>query len=620
MQRIFPGSLPVGPQKTGPDSWRFTVWAPKRKKLALILPERAQSLPMEPLEGGYFTLETSGLPPGARYQFELDGELRRADPASRHQPEDVHGPSALVDTAAFAWTDAGFAPPAPERRVTYEIHVGTFTPEGTFEAVIPRLPHLRDLGVTCLELMPVAQFPGGRNWGYDGVYPYAASRAYGGPVGLARLVDACHAAGLAVILDVVYNHLGPEGNYLRDFGPYFTDRYHTPWGEAVNFDGPGSAPVRKFFIQNALYWLREFHIDGLRLDAVHAIYDAGPVHVAAELADRVQAWAAGAGRRVFVVAETHLNDPAVITEKAAGGMGLDGVWNDDFHHAVHALLTGEKRGYYADYGSRDDLIAALGEGFVYAGRPSPFFGHPRGGEAAHLPADRFVTCIQNHDQIGNRAQGERLISLVGPDAARLAAALLLLSPGSPLLFMGEEWGEERPFFYFISHLDAGLVEAVRRGRKREFAAFRWRGTPPDPFAEETFAASRPDWDKLSRPQHAAMLAWYKALLALRAGSPALSETRRRLTRVWALDGAGALAMERRGADGRYLCLFNAAKRPARVRVGTAGAPAGYARLLDSGEARFGGADALAPERLPKAPLTLPPRCAAVYTSPEGLPA
>ncbi len=571
---------------------------------------------MERLAGGYFTVERAGLAAGARYLFSLDGRVRRPDPASRHQPDDVHGPSALVDVGAFAWTDASFVPPPPDRRVTYEIHVGTFTPQGSFDAVIDRLPHLRQLGVTCLELMPVAQCPGGRNWGYDGVAPFAPSQAYGGPAGLARLVDACHAAGLAVVLDVVYNHLGPEGNYLRDFGPYFTDRYRTPWGEAVNYDGAASGPVRDFFLQNALYWLRDYHIDGLRLDAVHAIYDQGPVPFVAELAETVAGWQVASGRRVFLVAETHLNDPAVITDKAGGGLGLDGVWNDDFHHAVHAWLTGEKRGYYADYGARDDVVAALADGFVYAGRHSPFFGHRRGRPAGHLPADRCVNCLQNHDQTGNRARGERLVTLVGPDAARLAAALLILSPGSPLLFMGEEWGETNPFCYFISHLDAGLVEAVRQGRRREFARFRWRGAVPDPFDEATFAASRPDWSRLARPEHAAMLAWYKALLSLRAASPALREARRHLTRVWPLDDAKALAMERRGADGRFLCLFNAAARPVRLRLGASESLKAYARCLDAGEARFGGAGNLAPDR-PAGTLTLPAHGAVVYTCKEA---
>ncbi len=566
---------------------------------------------MEPLPGGHFTVEVSGAADGARYWFVLDGKTRRADPASRFQPDNVHGPSALVDTDAFARTAAAFAPPPPDRRVYYEIHVGTFTPQGTFDAVVERLPHLRELGVTCLELMPVAQFPGGRNWGYDGVFPFAVSLAYGGPAGLARLVNACHAQGLALVLDVVYNHLGPEGNYLRDFGPYFTDRYRTPWGEAVNFDGPGSAAVREFFIQNALYWLRDYRIDGLRLDAVHAIYDQGPVHFVDELAGAVADWEERAGRRTFLVAETHLNDPAVVTEKAAGGMGLDGLWNDDFHHAVHAILTGERRGYYADYGSRDDLIAAMADGFAYAGRPSAFFGHVRGSCAAHLPADRFVNCLQNHDQVGNRARGERLVSLVGPRAGRVAAALLLLSPGSPLLFMGEEWGETRPFLYFISHLDAGLVDAVRRGRKREFASFRWRGEVPDPFDPATFEASRPDWDKPDAAGHAAMLAWHKALLALRAASPALRGTHRPRTRVWPLDGALALAMERRGEDGRFLCLFNLGRRATRASVGASAPVKGYARLLDSDEARFGGEGAVLPERL-VATLTLPPLRAVVY--------
>lgn len=572
---------------------------------------------MEPQPDGYFTAEVTGLSDGDRYLFDLDGASRRPDPASRHQPDDVHGPSALVDTQAFAWTDQGFAPPSPDRRVYYEIHVGAFTPQGTFEAVIDRLDHLAGLGVTCLELMPVAQFPGCRNWGYDGVCPFAPAACYGGPKGLARLVDACHDRGLAVVLDVVYNHLGPEGNYLREFGPYFTDRYRTPWGEAVNFDGPGSDGVRRFFIQNALYWLRDYHIDGLRLDAVHAIVDQSPVHLVAELALATAAWEAESGRRTFLVAESHHNDPMLLTDAAAGGMGLDGVWNDDFHHAVHAWLTGEKTGYYADFGSRDDVIAAAGEGFVYAGRHSLFIGRKRGRPAVHLPADRFVNCLQNHDQIGNRAMGERLISLIGPQAARVAAALLLLSPGSPLLFMGEEWGEDRPFLYFISHLDAGLVEAVRQGRKREFASFRWRGEPPDPFAQETFEASRPNWDKLQTSGHGGMLAWHRALLALRAGSPAFRETQRHMTRLWPLDAAKGLAMERRGADGRYLCLANAGRRPSRVKVGTHGPPQQYERLLDSEETRFGGKGDALPERL-ETVLSLPPFSVVIYNRQEGI--
>ena len=572
---------------------------------------------MTPLPGGYFRCEAAGLPPGTRYLIELDGTLRRPDPASRHQPDDVHGPSALVDVDAFAWTDEGFLAPPPERRVTYELHVGTFTPQGTFDAVIGRLPHLVDLGVTCLELMPVAQFPGGRNWGYDGVQPFAPAACYGGPDGLARLVDACHGTGLAVVLDVVYNHLGPEGNYLRDFGPYFTDRYQTPWGEAVNFDGPGSDAVRAFFLQNALYWLDAFHIDGLRLDAVHAIFDQRPRHVVAELAEALVRRERSTGRRAFLVAETHLNDPAVIAGTEAGGMGLDGLWNDDFHHAVHAFVTGEKRGYYADFGSRDDVLTAIAEGFVYAGRQSRFFGHRRGRPAAHLPADRFVNCIQNHDQIGNRAMGDRLVSLVGPGAARLAAGLLLLAPGSPLLFMGEEWGETNPFCYFISHLDPGLVDAVRRGRRREFAAFRWRGEPPDPFAPETFAASRPDWDKLSLPGHAATLAWYRALLALRAACPALLETDRRLTRCWPLDAAKALVMERRSNEGRVVCLFNAGKRPVAIRDGAAGGPDNCVRMLDSEDPRYGGEGALAPDRL-RGRLSLRPFQVVVYNAGEDV--
>ncbi len=618
MLQVLPGALPVGPERTGPNAWRFTLWAPSRKTVALEFPDHSRRIPMEPLPGGYFRAEAADLADGQRYRFVLDGEVIRADPASPFQPDDVHGPSALVDTRAFAWTDHGFVPPAPEDRVFYEIHVGTFTPQGTFEAVIDRLPHLVDLGVTCLELMPVAQFPGDRNWGYDGVYPFAPSAAYGGPKGLARLIDACHARGLAVVLDVVYNHLGPEGNYLRNFGPYFTDRYRTPWGDAINFDGPGSPAVRAFFIQNALYWLDVYHFDGLRLDATHAIFDQGPVHVVQELSEHVAAYNRRHGSCKFLVAETYLNDPAVITDFAAGGMGLAGIWNDDFHHAVHALLTGEKRGYYADFGSREDLLAAMVEGFAYSGRYSAFFGRNRGRPASHLPTDRFVNCLQNHDQIGNRAAGDRLITLVGEEAARLAAALLVLSPGAPLFFMGEEWGEDRPFCYCISHFDAGLVAAVRRGRKREFASFRWRGAVPDPFARETFEASKLDWAKLDAPRCQALLAWYKALLALRAATPAFRERDRRLTRVWPLDGAKALALERRGAGERWLCLFNANKRPARVMVGTPGRPEAFVKILDAADPRFGGSRTPLPERLSKT-LSLPPFAAAVFKSLEDMP-
>jgi maltooligosyltrehalose trehalohydrolase len=617
-KRVHPAILPAGPEKTGPGTWRFTVWAPRRKTVDLDLPAPGHRAAMTKLSGGYFQAELSGLADGARYRFVLDGKTVRPDPASRHQPDGVHGSSALVDHHAFAWSDAGFIQPAPEQRVFYEIHIGTFTPEGTFDAAISRLPYLRDLGVTCLEIMPVAQFPGGRNWGYDGVYPFAPAEAYGGPDGLARLVDACHAHGLAAVLDVVYNHLGPEGNYTRDFGPYFTDRYRTPWGEAVNFDGPGSGPVRAFFIQNALYWLDTYHFDGLRLDAVHAIHDQEPLHFLRELSQNVAAFNREHGKRKFLVAESHANDPALITDLPAGGQGMEGVWTDDFHHAVHALLTGERRGYYADFGRREDLLAAINEGFAYSGQYSPFFGRSRGLPAGHLPAGRFVTFLQNHDQTGNRAHGDRLASLVSPEAARLATCLLLLSPGSPLLFMGEEWGETNPFLYFVSYHDIKLAKAVRRGRKREFAVFRWCGEPADPGVAATFAASKIDWEKPGRPPHAGLLAMYRELLGLRAAAPALHGGQRRLTRAWPLDGSRALAMERLGGGERYLCLFNAGPRRARVQVGISGWPGDWVKVFEAAEVHFGGPGATLPETFSPR-LTLEPFAAAIYKREENSP-
>jgi maltooligosyltrehalose trehalohydrolase len=381
--------------------------------------------------------------------------------------------------------------------------------------VIARLPDLAQLGVTAVELMPVAAFPGARNWGYDGVHPYAPHVAYGGPDGLRRLVSAAHRAGIAVILDVVYNHLGPEGNYLAEFGPYFTERYHTPWGAAMNFDGPDSDEVRRYVIDNALYWITEYHLDGLRLDAVHAIYDFSARHLLEELATAVHRQAELLGRSVLVIAESDLNDPRLVRSIEAGGYGLDGQWNDDFHHAVHARLTDERSGYYADFGRTAAIAASLANRFVLDGRWSTFRRRRHGAPAADVPADRFVVAIQNHDQVGNRAMGERLGALLDARRRRLAAAILLCAPYVPLLFMGEEYDEPHPFQYFVSHGDRDLVKAVREGRRREFADFEWRDGVPDPQAEETFETSKLQWALRTRRRHAQILALYQDLLAVR---------------------------------------------------------------------------------------------------------
>ncbi len=401
---------------------------------------------------------------GLRYAYVLPNQVDRPDPASRWQPEGVHRPSATFFPETSDWSDDGWRGVPRGDLVIYELHVGTFTPEGTFEAVARRLPELAELGVTAIELMPVAQFPGERNWGYDGVYPNAVQNTYGGPRELQRLVNAAHHAGLAVFLDVVYNHFGPEGNYLSDFGPYFTDRYRTPWGAAMNFDGADSDPVRQFVVDNARSWCRDFHVDGLRLDAVHSIFDFSPRHILAEIQDAVQAEARRRERPALVIAETNQNDVRLIAPRERGGYGLDGLWSDDFHHSLHALLTRERTSYYADFGFPEQLAKSYSDVFVNDGNYSAFHRRRHGTKVDDSPRTCFVVCSQNHDQVGNRALGDRLSSLWPPATQRLSCTLLLLSPCTPLLFMGQEYGETNPFPFFCSFSDTDLVEAVRGGR------------------------------------------------------------------------------------------------------------------------------------------------------------
>lgn len=547
----------IGAQYQGEGVCEFTVWAPElsRVEVSVVSPV-SRLIPMSRDEWGYWRARAEEIWPGTTYFYRLEGNVERPDPASQSQPEGVHGPSAVVDHAAFRWTDENWAGVALADLIIYELHVGTFTREGTFAAVIDRLAALLDLGVTAIEIMPVAQFPGSRNWGYDGVYPFAVQHSYGGVDGLKRLVDAAHNRGLAVFLDVVYNHLGPEGNYLESFAPYFTDRLRTPWGKAINFDEAWSDGVRNYYLENALYYLREFHLDGLRLDAIDTISSHGARPFLQELGEVVAAYEASGKRRIHLIAESALNDPRVIRPPQAGGYGLDAQWSDDFHHSLHTLLTGERQGYYEDFGRIEDLVKAYREGFVYTGEYSPYRRRRHGASSAEDAAERFVVCAQNHDQVGNRMLGERLSSLVSFEALKLAAGAVLLSPFLPLLFMGEEYGEEAPFLYFVSHGDADLCEAVRCGRRAEFAAFNWQGEPPDPVAVETFERSKLDWSLRQKGHHMVLLDFYRRLIHLRRAIPALANLSKRDLEVAGDEERRLICWQRRRDESRLFCAMN----------------------------------------------------------------
>ncbi len=562
MQHLANLRPPLGATYIEKDTYNFHVWAPNVSDVKLrLLDPQERLVAMTPTGNGFFQATVTGVSPGTRYLYRLNDERDRPDPTSRLQSEGVHGPSQLIDPH-FAWSDQGWAGLPIQHYIIYELHVGTFTAEGTFEAIIPHLASLKELGITAIELMPVAQFPGDRNWGYDGVAPFAVQDSYGGHVGLKKLVNACHEAGLAVVLDVVYNHLGAEGNYLWDYGPYFTDRYHTPWGSAVNFDGPGSDQVRRYFIENAVYFLRDFHIDALRLDAIHAMLDFSATAFLEELAAVVDREAVHLNRRVYLIAESDLNDERVVRSRENHGYGLDAQWSDDFHHAIHVLITGESQGYYRDFVDESGvqplhaLTKALTEGFVYSGQYSPERGRRHGNSSREIPAHRFVVCIQNHDQVGNRMHGERLTALTSFARAKLGAALLLLSPYVPLLFMGEEYGETAPFLYFTSHTDANLVEMVREGRKREFAAFMAQGEPADPDDIATFQRTKLNHRLAQEGQHGELRQLYSTLIHLRKTLPALELLSKDHTAVDAFEEDQVLLLHRWMGEDHAVALFN----------------------------------------------------------------
>jgi maltooligosyltrehalose trehalohydrolase len=513
----------------------FRVWAPRPTLVDLVTVTPGSTTAshrdgervvrsMTRGDGGWWSLDLPDSGPGTDYGFLLDGEGPFPDPRSPFQPDGVHGLSRTVDHTAFDWSDDGWSQPPLDTAVIYELHVGTFSEAGTFDGVIGHLDHLVELGITHVELMPIAEFPVRRGWGYDGVDLYAPHHQYGGPDGLRRLVDACHARGLAVLIDVVWNHLGPDGSYLARFGPYFTDRYRTPWGAAVNFDAAGSDEVRSFVLDNARMWLEDYHADGLRVDAVHAIFDQSATTILEAVATSVHALGDQLGRPLVAIAESDLNDPRLVRDVAHGGCGFDAQWSDDFRHALHVTLTGERDGYHAQYDGIADLATALRNVFVYDGRYSAFRGRSHGRPVGDLPSTRFVGYLQNHDQVGNRALGERISQLVPPEAVRAAAAIVLLGPFVPLIFAGEEWAASSPFLYFTDHKDENLAAAVREGRRREFPELHRGGIAvPDPQAQATFERSRLDWSEQTRTPYASVLSWYRELIAYRAAHPVLAD-------------------------------------------------------------------------------------------------
>jgi maltooligosyltrehalose trehalohydrolase len=572
----------IGANYTGDNKCVFSVWDPLKKSMVLhLLDPSERKLEMKKSEEGYFKLELDNVPPGSRYFFMPDKEKDYPDPVSHFQPEGVHGPSAVIDHDNYIWQDEQWRGLPFQDLILYELHIGTFTPEGTFEAAIGRLDDLVETGINAIEIMPVAQFPGNRNWGYDGAYPYAVQNSYGGPGKLKELVDACHQKGIAVILDVVYNHMGPEGNYFTAFGPYFTDRYHTPWGDAMNFDWEWSDGVREFFIENALYWLEKYHIDGLRLDAIHAIFDQGAVHILELINEKVKELQQKLGRSLHVIAESDLNSPHVIKAAEAGGLGFTAQWLDDFHHSLYVLLDEKGKERYEDFGRMEQVAKAYMDGFVHSGEYVNFRKRKFGASSAGLPGNRFVIFMDNHDQAGNRLHGERLSMLIDQDRRKIAAAAMLLAPYVPMLFMGEEYGEDSPFFYFVDHSDPELIKGVREGRKKEFACFNGPDAEPrDAFEEKTFLDSKLRWEKRNEGEHRELLKWYQQLISLRCSHPAGKNFKRCDVRV-DITGERSLILHRQDDTGKehLVCFFNLSDKQS-VSFVPAGLT-GWIKIMDS---------------------------------------
>jgi len=572
----------LGASRSENGDCTFKVWAPYAKRVEVLLHDENRAIELAPEAHGYHFGVVFSQKADIRYRYRLDGEKERADPASRYQPEGVFGPSQVLDSSGFKWTDREWRGLDLKSYISYELHPGTYTNSGTLDQIADHLVELKSLGVTALELMPLAQFSGTRNWGYDGVFPFAVQNSYGGPRALQRLVNACHLEGLAVILDVVYNHLGPEGNFLGDFGPYFTDRYQTPWGQAINFDGPHSDAVIRYFTENALYWLDVLHIDALRLDAIHGIFDRSAQPFLSLLSSAVDNLAKRSNRKIYLIAESDLNDARFVRTRDRGGYGLHAQWNDDFHHALHSLQTGEQFGYYRDFGSVSHLEKAFRNGYVYTGEYSQYRQRRHGNSSRTIRPSQLVVFSQNHDQVGNRMLGERSSTLLPFEAQKLSAGAVMFSPYLPLLFMGEEYGEPAPFLYFTSHSDSKLGKAVREGRRAEFTAFFHDGDPPDPQAEETFLRSKLNHNLRSQGLHRILWDFYRDLIRLRKEEPALRELDHSLLHVYEFEGGGdCLWVHRTHAENELLVLLNFGDVP--VELGK-DLPAGkWRKRLDSAD-------------------------------------
>jgi maltooligosyltrehalose trehalohydrolase len=583
-------------------SVEFRVWAPNLTSLAVRVMggnegEPSRTIPMRQSSDSEFVATVPQVGAGADYVYVLDGERERPDPVSRWQPGGVHAPSRVVDPASFRWSDQGWSGIPLRDFIIYELHTGTFTREGTFESMIPRLPYLRDLGITAIEIMPVAEVPGNRNWGYDGASLYAPQSSYGGPTGLKKLVDACHQHGLAVVLDVVYNHLGPEGNYLPEFAPCFTDTHHTPWGKAINFDGPESDGVRRFIIDNALYWLTEYHVDALRLDAIHGIYDFGARHILDELSQAFQDQARRLQRQAWLIAESDLEDVRIINPRAKGGYAFDAQWHDDFHHALYALLTGQREGFLMDFGAVANLSKSVTEGFVFDWKYSHYRRRHYGSSSKDRPGEQLVGFIQNHDQVANTSLGKRLSSLVSAGQQKLAAVLTLSSPFLPLLFMGEEYGETAPFLYFTSFDDPGLAAAVTAGRKKELGSHYSESEFADPQAPGTFEHCNLDWSKTDVSPHAEILRLYRDLISLRRRHLSLANCRKELTEVQFNEQRKWLLMKRSDPSGSgALLVFNLSSEAQSIPV--LDSDHSWRLALWTGDAIYGGGSGSRPVERP----------------------